>query len=54
MEHDKYGDYFGVGETARLVPMFFTVINRMFFNCFIKKIAEVVCHIKKFNNIAVG
>ena len=53
-EHYEYGHNLGIGKKTRFVSMPLCVINGMFFYCFIKKIAEVVCHIENFNNFVVG
>ena len=37
VKHYEYGHDLGIGKTTRFVSMLFSIVNRMFFNSFIKK-----------------
>lgn len=40
MKHDKDRDYLGIRKTTWFVSMLFSIVNRMFFNNFIKKLQK--------------
>ncbi len=40
VKHYEYGHDLGIGKTNRFVSMLFSIVNRMFFNSFIKKMQK--------------
>ena len=40
VKHYEYGHDLGIGKTTRFVSMLFSIVNRMFFNSFIKKMQK--------------